>query len=939
MLNNLRYSFKRAIIFFLTAILNFSLLSAQCPDEKILMERINANSTLSRKEQIAIFLPSLDSVNKCATVNDTVKAYLLKKIGAHYYYSDDNVNAIKYYSEFVSVAANSGKPKIQIGTLVNGYFYLSLMLQGLNRVNEASAAFDSCIAVADRYNYVDASNLMANYRKMEHYFDVGDYYNCINYGIKCEILADRNAKATTGREQELANEFLTSSFLWRIKALLELKKYDEVEEVLEIKFNEYKKKGYKRYYGTIYSQLAELEEHRGNYAKSLVYYKESMISHKESGDNFNCKQTAKDIATKIYFNHYHDINGALYNYQNAIGYINNDKTKLRGDEYESLDIYAGIGNLYVYKGNFDSAHYYFQLAFDQLKPGMNESLILKNSPEDIRNYKKIHYVTSLVIDKADAYRKNYILNNQPELLREAIRIYKCADVLLDRVKMEQTDLDSKLFWRSDSKRLYENAIDACYRSGNTKDAFYFFEKSRAVLLNDQLANQHWLNQDDISMQTSINKKINRLEKEMESSDPKADAYRELQQQLIKSNQELEHFDLLIKKNNPLYYQSFLDTLSVTIADIRKKVLNNHEALVEIFEGDSAVYSIFITGNDAQIRKIEKKNFDDLSNLFINYISNPILLNQQFNEFTKISQQLHQLIFKNNRLPPGRIIISPAGRYFPFEALVTAINAKQVRYFLDDYAVSYTYSARYLLNQFESNTVVSSKNFMGIAPVKYMPVFKMSALTGSENSLERIESLLGSGSKLVYQQATRNNFLQQFPAYKIIQLYTHASDSSDNREPVIYFADSAMYLSELIPGIRPVTQLMVLSACETGNGIDYQGEGVFSFNRGFASLGIPSSVMNLWSVDNESTYKLNELFYKYLSEGLPLDVALQRAKKEYIKNGSQKNSLPYYWAAAVLAGKSDAINYSKPFPWKHFLIVFIITAVSYTIWLRWKRRMS
>jgi CHAT domain-containing protein len=60
-------------------------------------------------------------------------------------------------------------------------------------------------------------------------------------------------------------------------------------------------------------------------------------------------------------------------------------------------------------------------------------------------------------------------------------------------------------------------------------------------------------------------------------------------------------------------------------------------------------------------------------------------------------------------------------------------------------------------------------------------------------------------------------MQQFPSYKIIQLYTHAADSSSQGEPVIYFSDSSLYLSELIPEGRTAAQLIVLSACETGNG--------------------------------------------------------------------------------------------------------------------------
>jgi CHAT domain-containing protein len=147
----------------------------------------------------------------------------------------------------------------------------------------------------------------------------------------------------------------------------------------------------------------------------------------------------------------------------------------------------------------------------------------------------------------------------------------------------------------------------------------------------------------------------------------------------------------------------------------------------------------------------------------------------------------------------------------------------------------------------------------------------------------------------------------------------------------------MYLSELIPEVRPVTQLIVLSACETGNGIDYQGEGVFSFNRGFAALGIPSSVMNLWSVDNESTYKLNELFYKYLVKGLPLDVAMQKAKIDFMKSGAKKNELPFYWAAPVLAGKSNPINYIKPFNWSYVVAPILVVALFYLAFILMKRK--
>ena len=151
-------------------------------------------------------------------------------------------------------------------------------------------------------------------------------------------------------------------------------------------------------------------------------------------------------------------------------------------------------------------------------------------------------------------------------------------------------------------------------------------------------------------------------------------------------------------------------------------------------------------------------------------------------------------------------------------------------------------------------------------------------------------------------------MRNFANYKIIQLYTHSSENSLKNEPVIYFADSALYLSELILERKPITQLIILSACETANGILYKGEGIFSFTRGFAALGIPAAVSNLWAVDNKCNYAITELFYQFLKEGNATDIALQKAKLYFIKNSSSKEkTLPYFWASSILVGKVGVIT--------------------------------
>jgi len=131
------------------------------------------------------------------------------------------------------------------------------------------------------------------------------------------------------------------------------------------------------------------------------------------------------------------------------------------------------------------------------------------------------------------------------------------------------------------------------------------------------------------------------------------------------------------------------------------------------------------------------------------------------------------------------------------------------------------------------------------------------------------------------------------------------------------------LSDLFYEHKPSTSLIVLSACETAEGKLYNGEGVFSFNRQFAALGIPSSIANLWQVDNTSSYKITELFYKYLAKGLPLDVALQKAKKEFRSVSSKEKGLPYYWAASILVGQCDPIPVQKLFPWIWMAAVAVV----------------
>lgn len=281
-----------------------------------------------------------------------------------------------------------------------------------------------------------------------------------------------------------------------------------------------------------------------------------------------------------------------------------------------------------------------------------------------------------------------------------------------------------------------------------------------------------------------------------------------------------------------------------------------------------------------------------------------------------------------------ITIIPDGllTFLPFEAFISSVPEQPNLFKQYPYLV-YRYSFRYqpsFLNwpaNESKNSKKWRKGILGVAPSFSGRVSEISPLEYNDDEVTKIVEILG-GRLLVGDTITKIQIRELLKEYPVAHFSTHGYldpvepehshlllSELDRRQSLIF--DSIKYLDI-------ETDLVVLSACETGIGKFYFGEGALSLARPFLLAGAKSTITSLWSVDDKRTADLFVEFYQ--RNNIPKDQALRKAKIQMITGSTaQKYAHPYYWASFVLSGDIKPVKsaFGERFPRWYFIGLFFI----------------
>ena len=386
-------------------------------------------------------------------------------------------------------------------------------------------------------------------------------------------------------------------------------------------------------------------------------------------------------------------------------------------------------------------------------------------------------------------------------------------------------------------------------------------------------------------------------------------------------------DLLFKKIKKEKGENVFNIPNSSLEEYQKHLKNNEKHL-NYFAGENYYYCLEIRSkNVALVRKnkfVIDKDVEKIKNL-INHPSN-------LDSLMMYANALYKDLGMDNYLNNENLIVSTDGKLaqVPFGALVD----NDGMFCIEKLNIHYTPSAKMNLYSM-TNLNVSDDLKAGI----YLPSFAKNALPlkFAQDETNQIEQIT-NGTIYKGKNVSKAIFIRSASKYNILHLATHAQSVKDDQSlSYISFGDqheSKLYFNE-INSVNLNAELVCLSACQTGDGKLFNGEGVQSLARNFLSNGCNATVSTLWNVPDQTISEIMIGFYKHMYKAESKTHALSQSKRDYLDIHIGKSRHPYYWAGTILTGSSAAIVEEQKYYWLAFVALLLF---SLSLYLRKRQKL-
>jgi len=576
------------------------------------------------------------------------------------------------------------------------------------------------------------------------------------------------------------------------------------------------------------------------------------------------------------------------------------------------DPYENLGDWNLAQNKFEKGLYFYQKALvwatDRKKEIVFDELL---SQEEMGISASKVSLLNHIVTKANGWLQYYEHDSIESHLEHALETFDLADQLVDIIRSESTEQQSKLFWREKGASLYMKAVEVCYLLEKPERAYYFMERNKALLLLEDVTNEQA--KEIAQLPDSIAKREFELKRTIFLAE------NELQNSALSEEKTTEFKDRIYQSKR--VYEQFADSLAVNFpnyANLKRKVeILSHQNFMDSFVSEDEVVLQYILNDEQGYGLLSSDDatfffeLEDINNLngkiieLYGQLTDLVSNREKINKYNTTSNVVFEALIPDAvyQMIKGKkltIVNDYILQQLPFETLVT--DTEKGLYLIEDSDIRYAYSMSYLHAK-DQIAIHPEKELLGLAPVSFAAL-QLPDLAFSGEEITEVRKIF-DGQVLLRDKATKKRLLDNLNDYRIIHLSTHA-DIGEKQNHWIALHDEKLFLNEVYAN-KNQADMVVLSACNTSLGELKKGEGVMSLARGFFHSGAKSVVSSLWTTNDKASKEIMTAFYQELSKGSTKSSALRNAKMRYINKHRGTTISPAYWGALIVIGDNSPIQ--------------------------------